>query len=563
MGYDAHTPGTTKARLPLPLNGTIYTTTRDVPSEKPLVEIGGTMAAELGPAYASSYIIAVGNGPDRSKGLLTISHVTIPSEAAQLASNWEHTTCDIGGQKFDAVARTIVMLASAYSETSPASGSAMPAAAPFAHASYLLENRQTVRSGMELEPVFRVERRNYVKRVIIGEISPDPVWGYGIQKTTRLYYRGEIVVSTSAIETLAAAPTNAYWGVQTSGVIRECQQLTENWFAVIETTYTVPSEANQLATNWEQSDMPVGIGQFQGVTRDVIALASAYSTTSPALNSAMPVVSGGLFDGQGYVLYSRDAKKSGMNLEPVFRLERRAYIRKITVRQHDYDEQFGENLYTTQQLYHADEIVYSTVTAAALFAAPADSYWGLQSDGYVREGKQLTPDWYVITQREIVHAGFVGSGRSYTTAIDYSWPGVLSDISVDTWERKDGGLQRYARPIYSKEAYRGPCKAVVTETFHVMAPVVTVPNVMLPMPIDLSTPMFSLNIGPTLHPAKTVVVANGTNDPEFVSTAGSYTFPVTTPAAWPTSILASDEVRPFRGGYLRTQVTVYPPTYTA
>ena len=399
MSYDAASPRTTKQRLPYPLNGTLFTTTRNISSEKPLPVVGDTMASELGTAYANSRIISVTDGLNQEKGILTISHVTIPTEAEQLASDWEVT------------------------------------------------------------------------------------------------------------------------------------------------------------------DIPVGIGQMQGVVRSVISLASNFSESTPALNSALPVTgTGALFDGRQYVLFSRECVKSGMQLEPVFRVDKRTFVRKIPIFQNDFDEQLGGNLHTEQTLRHAAEIATGTKTVAEVFADSANAYWGLQSDGYEREGKQLAPEWFVITNRQVIPSGFLAGGRTYTTSIDFPWPAVLGSIDVESWERKDGGIQTYVKPLYAKEAYRGPCKATIVETFSATAPTTSTPTSMQPLPIDISTPMFSVAVGPTLHPAYSLSLTNGTKDPIFKYTAATFAFAATTPSAWPSSVIASDEVRPFRGGYLRSQITVHPPS---
>jgi len=140
---------------------------------------------------------------------------------------------------------------------------------------------------------------------------------------------------------------------------------------------------------------------------------------------------------------------------------------------------------------------------------------------------------------------------------------VLASVDVDNWPRREGGSDMFARPVWTHEAYRGPCNALISERFYVLAPTPTQPNVMKPLPISISTPVFSFNIGPVLHGTLTIAITSGTNHQVYEYTGGYFGQAATTPATWPASILASDEVRPFRGGFLRTSVTVYPPAYTA
>ncbi len=58
--------------------------------------------------------------------------------------------------------------------------------------------------------------------------------GVAVRKTVTLYYRGE-TVSGSAIENLFTSPANAFWGLQSDGSFRDGEQVSDNWFAVIQT----------------------------------------------------------------------------------------------------------------------------------------------------------------------------------------------------------------------------------------------------------------------------------------------------------------------------------------
>jgi hypothetical protein len=186
---------TTKQRLQLPLNGTLFTTTRKVSPEKETPEVGGTMESELGSKYATSRIIAVDAAPDQHDTLV-IQHVIIPNETIQLLSNWEETQVTIGGKQFPAVIRTVIMLASDYSSTTPAVNSAMPIGSDnrFQGAGYILYDRECVKTGLPLEPVFRVDRRTYViPTTTTGQtFAPD---GATIDET------GEIVAEGTAATT--------------------------------------------------------------------------------------------------------------------------------------------------------------------------------------------------------------------------------------------------------------------------------------------------------------------------------------------------------------------------
>jgi hypothetical protein len=88
----------------------------------------------------------------------------------------------------------------------------------------------------------------------------------------------------------------------------------------------IPSETEQLLSNWEETTESIGGKAFPAVIRTVIMLAGDYSSSSPAPNSAMPIGTDGRFNGAGYVLWDRSCVKTGLPLEPVFRVDRRVFV---------------------------------------------------------------------------------------------------------------------------------------------------------------------------------------------------------------------------------------------
>jgi hypothetical protein len=279
------------------------------------------------------------------------------------------------------------------------------------------------------------------------------------------------------------------------------------------------------------------------------------------MGAAMPNTPTGLFSGT-YVLAEKKQTRIGeQELDSLYVAETHVYVKRCNIVQLGIDPMNGEVLTSTSILYYASEVVTGSTTASALFADPANAYWGLQSTGVQRTGRQLSCEWYEITT-EVVVAGTFTDGavtiRSYSTTQAYYWPPILSSIDIRLWERRDGGAQRYARPIYVEEGYRGECKADVVDTFHVTAPTVSAPDVMLPLPINISNPYYSISIGPCLFAGDTYSFTNGTEDPEFVYTVDSYVLPATVPVTWPDFVTIVN-VQPFRGGYLKSTIKIYKP----
>ena len=552
--------------------------------------------------------------------------------------NFSHTEADIGGTKFDAVSRSYVIPRKDFNPDTPAMGYTMPDSplGLFADTHVLAQKQQNRIQEQELDSLYVAETHVYVKRTTLSAVKMDEQTGRVKKSVTNLYYRGE-TISGTAVETLAASPTNAYWGQQTDGVFRELDQLSENWFAIIESNVlpegsvnssanpaktrvinrvtplgtdvyftevgampaTVPAygSAHYDAINWPNhklsfispanasgllftfhyvADRPtqdlynfqfsqadIGGVKFDSVIRTYVTLRADFAPTDYAMGAVMTSDPNGLFSDTYVLSEYKQMDQPDQTLNSLYVTEQLVYIKKVALIQNDFDEYFGENLKTTQFLSYATEVLIDTTTTASLFADSNNAYWGLQSGGVARSGKQLTAKWYAITEAEVIPSSIGGSGRTYFTTVDYTWPAVLAPNlygMISTWEKRAGGTQKYFEPQFLKNQYSGPCRAKITETFSLSPSSSSTAVTMQPLPISISNPYFSIAIGPTLHAAQTLSFTNGTTDPEFEYTVANYYVAATTPVSRPAQIIASDEVKPFRGGYLRQVTTIFQPT---
>lgn len=347
----------------------------------------------------------------------------------------------------------------------------------------------------------------------------------------------------------------------------------------------IPREVDQLVNNWEFSTCSIGGRQFPSVQRTVILVSKAsyvpptvtmdvFAHDTPAIGSAMPVETGSAFTGKGYILVDRQAVKSGMQLEPVFRVERRNYIIRTTRKNIGIDPLNGKPLWSETSLYYASETVGATgKTAAELFAEPTNAFWGIQTDGTRRSGSQLSCSWYSVTT-ELVVAGTVSGGivaiDSYESDIEFYWPPVLAQTEFMDWARRDGGTDIYPRHRFEPDAYAGPCNSVVTRTWK--ATPFTGLNIekLLDTPIHYGAPFFTLSVPSCLHGEVKPKCDIGSNDPYYKVNSGSErTIPASKKASnltgstdctsWPATLRAYDAQTPFRGGYLRTVRIISAP----
>ena len=215
------------------------------------------------------------------------------------------------------------------------------------------------------------------------------------------------------------------------------------------------------------------------------------------------------------------------------------------------------------------------------------NFWGVDAFGIMREGKQLSDNWYALVERQvIVPSRTTNQVSKYTTYQNYSWPAVLQNedgvneggvggggIDGYTWTRKNGGGDTVIFPRYKRHAYSGPTKVEVTlfwskEQFSSAGTTdgtdggnLNLTNVipMHPVPISFVSPLESLNVGPTLHTEIDVMITTGTDHPVWELAGAQFTYEATNYTDWPDSLIISDTQKPYRGGWLRERIKAFKP----
>lgn len=349
----------------------------------------------------------------------------------------------------------------------------------------------------------------------------------------------------------------------------------------------IPTEAEQLSSNWEWASCSIGGQRFAGVTRTVICPASEFSVTDPEPASPMPISaevddvpgSDHVFSGQYYVLTGRRASRAGMQLEPVFRVEVREYVRRVTMVNVGIDSLSGKPLFEFTTLYHASETVpgtsaplpvaHSEVTAAALFSDAGNPWWGIQENGVENSAQQVSAEWYAMVSAQVIGGTFHASDGDVPAYIsvasnsgntDYRWPAVLEGIDWMSWPRRDGGVFTVPRVVLKREAYRGPCRSTTFVSWSKTPFGIPVSGQMIANSIYYASPFFTLNIPACLHGPVTLQCDIGNADPEWAQASGSARIlPPTSPADWPSSIVSHDDQEIHRGGYLRTTRIILSP----
>lgn len=340
------------------------------------------------------------------------------------------------------------------------------------------------------------------------------------------------------------------------------QQTEQNW----ERRYYAASRADQDNYNFEFSSADMGGRRFPTVNRTYLSLRADFNATAPAAGAAMPVGPDNKFDGLGYVLMGRVEQRTGdETLDSIFVAETYSYVQKSSTVDIGVDPLNGRPLAKTTTFYYATEanVGGTGLTAAALFAASTNSYWGIQSSGYQRSGQQISADWYVIDAEQVIAGTASGGGliiAEYETTENHYWPPVLDTLEPMDWERRDGGEDIFYRILFDPEGYNGPCTARVTLTWKSTPFTGLAVDTMQPQRIYYGSPFFTLNVPECLHASLNVICDIGTSDPVYKQNTGSSrNFPATSPATRPASVIAVDDQKPYRGGYLRTTMEVDEP----
>tara|TARA_R100000808_G_scaffold16581_1_gene37368 strand:- start:23764 stop:24906 length:1143 start_codon:yes stop_codon:yes gene_type:complete len=334
-----------------------------------------------------------------------------------------------------------------------------------------------------------------------------------------------------------------------------------------------------------------------------------------------------------YILFEKKQVRSGdETLDSLYVIEQRVFIKRVPMTSVDVDPDFPYNgkgnsgtvdpsggLASKETLFHANEPIVATrvfadsdagtttaltVDAESAFRLSNTEYseggveynfWGIDEFGIERSGKQLSDNWYVLLEREVIKFpdDFADTPTladalvsTYYTYQNFYWPPVFHFLQKNIWQRRDGGSELVVSPHFYHEAYNGPTRmriqtywrkdeweapdATGTPGATATYPKLTYIKPMVPLPMDFVTPMFNVHVKASLHPEVTLTYQTGSDHPVWESAGYDATYAATNydPStsldandgpSWPTDLIISDTQKPFRGGYLRELITAYRP----
>lgn len=191
-------------------------------------------------------------------------------------------------------------------------------------------------------------------------------------------------------------------------------------------------------------------------------------------------------------------------------------------------------------------------------ASAAGTGTGIDANGQYTTVTPVNPCWSVKTTKK--SNGLV-SGRTYQDTMSYYWPAVLLAVPTFTPLYRRGNpdyVDQYSLDYELKDAYNGPCRVSITETWTKTAPVVSAPVIMTPTELVWNGYLTSGRIPRCLHDALTITENTGTTHPRFPYLISTYTFAATNYLDWPASV-STTKVTPRWGGYVERVITIYKP----
>lgn len=346
-----------------------------------------------------------------------------------------------------------------------------------------------------------------------------------------------------------------------------------------------------------------------------------FEESAPALNTSMPTtihdpfgdgVGGSLTADNDYILFEKKQVRSGDEvLDSLYVVEQRVYVKKVPIRRVDIDPEFSVPLRSKETLYFRGQTLQKTtkfnepndtmsnlsvtVDQATKKGSSQSDMWGTFKEengsyyfGIYREVRQLSNNWFAVSEREVIRTEKNGSDltkeglvESYFYTDNFRWPAVLNSgtganapVRADSWARNAGGADTVLHPNFKRDQYEGPTKMKVERYWSAAAfgeasstsfshNALQKLQPMLPESIEFQTPIFSIRIKPTLHGSITLQGTSGTNHPVYAYNGTQFNYPATpNHQDWPSStdgLVVKDNQKRFRGGFLRERITAYPP----
>ncbi len=317
------------------------------------------------------------------------------------------------------------------------------------------------------------------------------------------------------------------------------------------TLYYAADRENQDTYNFVFQGFAGG-GKYKTITRNYLIRRDDWEANG-SLSGDLPDISPGDPDPQAatdtrfenYVYFGDSMQTTGsQELDSVYVMVTRMFRIHCVLTGSEFDSNTGNT-------YEYSEAVFLTDASTA----EIDAVLGVTVSGEHRTRQAINCDWMVVRQRVHLDTDY---SRTYTTYRNMYWPPVLGSLDAPfVWNHEAGYIVKVCQNrTFSKNAYNGPTRMDVQESYHSSAPSLDTPSIMSPTPHQYDGYKMNINIPPCLHGNITSFENFGSGP---VTGSNTVTTSATNYVSWPSSILVEDSVTPYKGGYLRRRVTAYKP----
>lgn len=159
--------------------------------------------------------------------------------------------------------------------------------------------------------------------------------------------------------------------------------------------YAAKREA-QDEYNWSVTNADIEGVKFDMVSRDYVILRTEFVPDEPLMGTAMANLPLDKFDTDFVLAVRKQIPTPDVELNSIFVFETRLYVKRCSITMIQTDDFFGIGGSKVDNWYYRGEVVDS-LAVEVHFATPNSSYWGWQADGTVRDGRQISDHWFIIS----------------------------------------------------------------------------------------------------------------------------------------------------------------------
>jgi len=204
--------------------------------------------------------------------------------------------------------------------------------------------------------------------------------------------------------------------------------------------YYAAEREHQDEYNWEFSEADIGGTKFDSVTRTYVTLRDSFLPNTPAMGALMPNSPSGVFTDEFVLARRQQIRSNERELDSIFVFDTHTYVKRCTITAIQTEDFFGIGGSQVDTWYYRGEIVDGD-PVENWFADPSSPYWGWQSDGTQRDGRQISDNWFIISNISSITEVIDNYVFSYPSFTNINLPRRLVDSQLTFNVNKGVGNQ--------------------------------------------------------------------------------------------------------------------------